>query len=116
MRELKWSDLRKKSQKNKQIIDFVIRQSKEFEFSKSNSRLMYNTIQTGLLFKKIQSSDIDFRNNRIEGIEGIEELMNSPSMLFKDVDVDESITEIEESVSNLSDDWRKFISIVIRMF
>lgn len=110
-----WSKIRKKNTRELFIIRFVIRMKKKFNLSWTTARHLYSLIQIGFIYKTQTSKDVNFKNKRIESIEGI--VFDENKKCF----VNEFIENIEEDTDGTEDNdnylyyyWDRYVTSMMK--
>ena len=67
----KWNNLKKKNIRDMLIDNYIITQKNKYNLDHTNTFRLKNILLTGILFKTINSNDIDYYDGIIQRIEGI---------------------------------------------
>lgn len=103
-----WHSIKKKNAKDFIIENYVIKIKNKYKLSLKQSRYLLSLIIIGIMFKTIASSDIDYDDGQIKGVNGIV-VINGSVATTKDFlrpDYTEPIINIE-SKRYLVDMWKK---------
>jgi hypothetical protein len=109
-----WSEIRKKNLREILIIKFVVRMKKKYKFDWKKSRDLYIMIQIGFIYKTQTSKDVNFKNKRVDSIDGI--VYNEEKNIFVN---EYTNNEIPKEKDELDDDdnylyyyWDRYVSAV----
>lgn len=107
-----WSEIRKKNLREILIIKFVVRMKNKYKLSWHVSRHLYSLIQIGFIYKTQSSKDVNFKNRRIESIDGI--VFDEDQKLFVNEFLDNEVPkekeEIEDTNNYLYYYWDRYVS------
>ncbi len=78
-----WKDIRNKRLREKKIIDFVLRCKENYELSTIQSKSLLNKIHLGFILKTLSPLSIQYVNDRIESIVGLEWNGNSFDLCYE---------------------------------
>ncbi len=70
MKNMEWSDIKKKSLKDMLFQNFLIKMKYKYELKDYQVKCLYNLINLGLILKSIKNSDIIYENGEIKEING----------------------------------------------
>lgn len=70
MKNMEWSDIKKKSMKDILFQNFLIKMKYQYELRDSQMKKLYSTINLALMLKSIKNADIQYRNGEIQEIRG----------------------------------------------
>jgi hypothetical protein len=105
-----WGKIRKKNIKDLLIEQFVLSMRSKYFLSIVQSRYLLSVIFISMVFKVITSSDIDYQNGVILGIDGIS--FNKKEIIFErdlyNMDINIS-SGIYSEKTKMSDTWEKYI-------
>jgi hypothetical protein len=105
-----WNDIRKKNMKELLIELYVTRMKNKYSLSIKQARYLLSIILIALVFKVIKTDDIDYSDNRINSIEGID-------FAKKQVLIERDLYNVEVSFAPhilvdkkvMSDNWEKYL-------
>lgn len=98
--EKTWKQIKSKNEKLSLITRFVGKCKREYGLSNSKCKELLSKIKLGLIFKIISNEDIDYRNNEIFGINGIDFEMGDYQINLADI-VCKEIAESKPKPQNL---------------
>ncbi len=106
-----WGDIKKKNIKDLLIEKYVIDMKNKYSLSIKQAKYLLSIIFIALVFKVLVSKDIDYKNGKIEHIEGIE-FQAKKIILKKDIyNIDVSFSpQIVLDKNLLSTEWEKYIN------
>ena len=106
-----WCSIRKKNIKDTMYEKYVIEMKKKHNLSIAQTKYLLSLIFIGIMFKSISSKDINYMNNKITSIEGIE-FSNGNFTFKKNLCVNcntDNDYENENNSNCIMDNWQKFL-------
>ena len=105
-----WNSIKKKNIKHLLIENFVIMIKKKYNLTMLQTRELLSYITIGLVFKTITSEDIDYKNGKINSINGFSFKKNKIN-INKDIFMIESANQsnVTNSKKKCSDCWEKYL-------
>lgn len=105
-----WNDIKKKNIKELLIELYVARMKNKHSLTLKQARYLLSIIFVGMIFKVITNKDIDYKNGKIENIDGIE-------ISHKKIDVKKDLYNLDNNFTptiildkNLMyDNWEKYL-------
>lgn len=110
-----WSSIRRKNIKDTMYEKYVIDMKNKYSLSLKQCKYLLSVILISIMFKSITPKDIEYKDDRIHHIAGIEFekgkiiLERDICSLMSNTDVDTSETVIENNSKILSDNWEKYL-------
>lgn len=110
--ETTWSEIRKKNLREIFIVKYAVRMKKKHKLSWIAARHLYSLIQIGFIYKHQTSKDVNFRNRRIENIDGIEYDSELERFVnnFSENEPPKEKEEFEDNENYLYYYWDRFVS------
>lgn len=107
-----WGSIRKKNIKDIMYEKYVIDMKKKHKLSLQKTKYLLSLIFVGIMFKSISSKDINYQDNRIVSIDGID--FSEGNFTFrKSLCINSSVDNECEDDNNCSnrimDNWEKFL-------
>lgn len=92
---IKWSQIKRKNIRDFMILNFLVKNKRDYNLSKEAIDKLQKTIKIGIIFKTISNEDIIMENGHIKSINNIE--INNDGVTYnKDfIKVDENTTNTE---------------------
>lgn len=107
-----WSSIKKKTVKNSLYEQYVIDMKNKHKLTVKTARYLLALIMTCLLFKTITSKDVEFEDNKIQSISGIE-IKDGEIKLLRPLISSIDIGKLkEEEDTSLSKNWESYIKMV----
>jgi hypothetical protein len=105
-----WYDIKKKNIKETLIELYVTRMKQKYSLSIAQAKYLYSVIYIALVFKVINSNDINYENGKIISIDGID-------FFKKNIIIDKDLYDIETYFSPeivletnlMSENWEKYL-------
>lgn len=105
-----WNDIKKKNIKELLIELYVARMKNKHSLTLKQARYLLSIIFVGMIFKVITNKDVDYKNGKIENIDGIE-------ISHKKIDVKKDLYNLDNNFTptiildkNLMyDNWEKYL-------
>ena len=105
-----WNDIKKKNIKELLIELYVTRMKNKHSLTLKQARYLLSIIFVGMIFKVITNKDVDYKNGKIENIDGIE-------ISHKKIDVKKDLYNLDNNFTptiildkNLMyDNWEKYL-------
>lgn len=107
-----WSSIKKKTVKNSLYEQYVIDMKNKHKLSIKSARYLLALIMTCLLFKTITSKDVEFEDNKIQAISGIEIKDGEIKLLRPLISSIDTAKLKEEEDTSLSKNWESYIKMV----
>ena len=108
-----WSLIKKKTVKNIIIENYVISMKNTYQLTNRQTKKLLSIIIIGLIFKTITNQDINYKNNKILDIEGINFISNKIIMNKNIYDLETSISpEIVIDKKVMADNWEKHLLLL----
>lgn len=110
MNNLSWGSIKKKNIKHLLIENFVIEMKKKFNLTIAQTKTLLSYIVIGLIFKTIETSNIDYQDGHIKNIDGFKFDKNYfavPDDLFN---FDNIANPPPPPKKRLSDSWEKYLT------
>ena len=107
-----WSSIKKKTVKNSLYEQYVIDMKNKHKLSIKSARYLLALIMTCLLFKTITSKDVEFEDNKIQAISGIEIKDGEIKLLRPLISSIDTAKLKEEEDTSLSKNWESYIKLV----
>lgn len=111
--EKSWKQIKSKNEKISLIVRYVKKQKEKFNLSNTKCKELLSNIKLGLIFKIISNDDIDYRNNEIYHIDGIEFTQGNYSMNLTEIinrEIVESKPKTQNSIEKSIDKYIKEIN------
>jgi hypothetical protein len=107
-----WSSIKKKTVKNSLYEQYVIDMKNKHKLSIKSARYLLALIMTCLLFKTITSKDVEFEDNKIQAISGIEIKDGEIKLLRPLISSIDTAKLKEDEGNSLSKNWESYIKLV----
>lgn len=108
-----WNSIKKKSIRDSIILNYVVRNSTEYELSRAKSKELLNTINLGILLKFISNKHIRYEEGEIKKIVGFE--FDKGHFTFnKTTEFTPNILEYNKYKISLTDAWVKFTDLLLK--
>lgn len=108
-----WNSIKKKSIRDSIILNYVVRNSNEYELSRAKSKELLNTINLGILLKFISNKHIHYEDGEIKEIMGFE--FDKGGFIFnKTTEFTPNTLEYNKYKISLTDVWVKFTDILTK--
>jgi len=106
-----WSEIRKKNTREIYIIKFVLRMKRKYNLDWHNTQDLYSLVHTSFIYKSQSSKDVNFKNKRIESINGIEYDESLKKFVNKYIVAGCEVDEVlkESCKKYLSDYWDRYV-------
>jgi len=112
----KWSDIKKKNIKDLLIERYVLEKKSEYNLNIKQTKFLLAIISFALVFKIIINKDIQYEDDKITNIEGVE-FTNENIILKKNIfDIHSSNISINYPKKKLSDNWEKFLKQLRKIY
>jgi hypothetical protein len=105
-----WNDIKKKNIKELLIELYVARMKNKHSLTLKQARYLLSIIFVGMIFKVITNKDVDYKNGKIENIDGIE-------ISHKKIDVKKDLYNLDNNFTTtiildknlMYDNWEKYL-------
>lgn len=105
----KWSSIRKKSQKDELIMNYILHMKKEYNLTEKNAINLYKLINVGFVLKYQCSNDVKLINGEISKINGIEYNEKQKSFINTHTNDDLYEEEYEKDNKYFFYFWSKYV-------
>jgi len=110
---MKWSSVKKKSEKEMLIISYVLDQKTQYDLNWNDTRDLLNLISTGFLYKTQVSNDVVMKDGKIKYISGIE--YNQDLKKFENLYIDQRIKNTTKEKHQLfSNGWKRYYDMILK--
>ena len=106
-----WSDIKRKNTREIFLVKFVVRMKKKYKLDWYATRHLYSMIQVAFICKTQTSKDVNFKNKRIESIDGI--VYDEDKHVFINKFADNDIPQEKEDIDTdnyLYYYWDRYVS------
>jgi hypothetical protein len=108
-----WASIRRKNVKDVMFEKYVIEMKYKYSLSSRQCRYLLSVIMLSLMFKTLSSRDIEYRDNKIHKIEGIDftkgKIILQKSFCLNEGEKCLDVVEVCENDNRMFDNWDKFL-------
>lgn len=112
-----WNSIKKKTLKSYLLDEYILSMKKTYELDSKNTKYLSSMVNIGLMFKTIVADDIQFKNSKIQKINGI--ICKKNKVIIKKnlyQDGNSKTDSVDSIPKNMSSNWEKYLIQFIKKY